>query len=286
MFKLNRFSTLIEALPELASCHSPTSYTYQLLKEIAKNEANVRFSSTCCGPQDLSPFGCIEFPYYSMGSISSLDLFGLDELIIFSFYWANRGRYKNVVDIGANIGLHSLILDRCGYKVRAFEPDPRHYDLLSANLKRNGCANVEAIAAAVSDREGDLEFVRVLGNTTGSHLAGSKPNPYGELDRFAVKLVDIESIMSWADFIKLDAEGHERQILLATTYEQWIGTDAMVEVGSKDNADAIYAHFNDKNVYMYSQKNNWQRVLKPSQMPTSYREGSLFITLNTIVPWK
>ena len=36
------------------------------------------------------------------GAITSLELFGIDELIIFS-YWVNRHRYHRTADIGANL---------------------------------------------------------------------------------------------------------------------------------------------------------------------------------------
>ena len=61
----------------------------------------------------------------------------------------------------------------------------------------------------VSDQEASTEFVRVKGNTTGSHLAGSKPNPYGELERFMVHVVPMVDAIQDCDLVKLDAEGHE-----------------------------------------------------------------------------
>jgi FkbM family methyltransferase len=132
-----------------------------------------------------------------MGAVDSLNLFDLDELIIFSFYHANRNRYKKAVDIGANIGLHSILMCKCGFDVRSYEPDPQHFSQVQKNLELNHCGNVDAHNAAVSGTVGEMGFVRVEGNTTGSHLAGSKPNPYGELKRFPVRVESIGSITSW-----------------------------------------------------------------------------------------
>src|SRR5690606_22991553 len=111
-----------------------------------------------------------------------------------------------VADIGANLGLHSIILERCGCKVRAYEPDPAHFQLLSDNLASNACERIQSIQAAVSIAAGEQEFIRVLGNTTGSHLVGAKPSPYGELERFPVRLTPIGPIVEWADLLKVDAE--------------------------------------------------------------------------------
>jgi len=269
---------LIQIAPFLSQHHAPGDVLYQLLKKIARAEAERIFgSSSKLRAVDFGPFGKIVFPYHQMGKVSSVNLFDLDELIIFSFYWENRKRYKNVADIGANIGLHSVLLSRCGFKVRSFEPDPGHYKILKRNLAANKCVHVTTHNTAVSNDAGTKEFVKVLGNTTGSHLAGSKSNLYGKLERFPVRTEPIQGIMRWADLVKIDAEGHEREILLATQRSDWAGTDAMVEVQNRDNARAIFKHFKKMRVNLFSQKTNWQRVVSPDAMPHGCKDGSLFI---------
>ena len=279
------YKSLFAVLPDLKQFHSPSSTIYQFLKIIARLEAEERFSAGHIGLQDFGVFGEIEFPFFSMGAINSLDLFGLDELILFSFYWANKNQYNKVADIGANIGLHSLVLSRCGYDVWSFEPDPIHFRQLQDNISRNGCAGVNLINAAVSAKDGSMEFVRVVGNTTGSHLAGSKRNAYGVLEKFPVKVVSIDAIFQWADLIKLDVEGHEKQILLATTTDHWTKVDAMVEVGSSENASEIFEHLRKTRINMFAQKRNWGIVDEVGDMPTSYKDGSLFISSKNSVPW-
>ena len=221
-----------------------------------------------------------------MGAIDTLDLFGLDELIIFSFYWVNRHNYKISADVGANLGLHSILMSRCGWQVSAYEPDPVHAELLRRNLNLNQITNVQVYEDAISDKPGTLEFVRVLGNTTGSHLAGAKLNPYGQLERFPVNVLPIDSLMANADFIKLDAEGQEKIILLGTNAKQWETTDMMLEVGSTENALAIFNHLTALGVNMFSQKLNWEKVISLEGVPVSYKEGSLFISKKSKMPWK
>ena len=57
-------------------------------------------------------------------------------------------------------------------------------------------------------------------------------------------------------------------------------TDAILEVGTRDNAIKIYKHLKKLNMPMYSQKNSWRQVRKIDQMPFSYKDGSLFISKN------
>ena len=40
--------------------------------------------------------------------------------------------------------------------------------------------------------------------------------------------------------IKIDIEGHEAEVLRSTSKEDWLKTDAMVEVGSESNAEIIF----------------------------------------------
>jgi FkbM family methyltransferase len=277
---------IIEALPALAAQHARTSATYQLLDQRAR--AAVAASGLTQESGEAVPlgfFGTVVFPFTRMGAISTLELFGLDELIIFSFYWVNRNRYRRAADIGANLGLHSILMGKCGWNVMAYEPDPEHAKLLRSNLDRNDSGSVELIEAAVSDKPGTLEFVRVLGNTTSSHLAGAKNDAYGPLERFPVRVETIAAIMPTVDFIKMDAEGQEKVIILGTIAEHWESTDMMVEVGSEDNAAAIFAHLNKIGVRAFAQKLGWHQVKSVDDMPTHYKNGSLFITRKSAMPW-
>lgn len=276
---------LIMVIPEIVDHHSPKSQLHTLLKRIARKEVETLFSSNEIKPVQFGPFENLVFPYFKMGAIDSLSLFDLDELIIFSFYFVNRGKYKKVMDIGANIGLHTVILKKCGYDVFSFEPDPTHYQILKRNIALNEGNASHANNSAISNKSGHMEFIRVLGNTTGSHLAGAKKNEYGELEKFQVVVEDINQYINEMDLIKLDAEGHEKEILLSTKIEAWFNTDAFVEIENAENAKAIYNYFNDSPVNLFSQKRNWSKVESLDDMPASYHDGSLFISAKKQMPW-
>lgn len=279
-------SEILDALPNIHKEHSRSSQVYQLLDLVAKKAIKESaLNLPIQGAIDLGKFGKLNFPYHKMGAIDTLDLFGLDELIIFSLYWKNRGRYKRAADIGANLGLHSILMSRCGWLIDAYEPDPIHINLLKHNLSLNSVNNVQIHEAAVSDKAEKLEFVRVLGNTTGSHLAGAKLNPYGDLERFEVEVEPINLIVENADFVKLDAEGQEKIIILGIDAQHWLSTDMIVEIGSPQNAVAIFKHLTQLNVNIFSQKLGWQKASTAEEVPSSYKEGSAFITMKSEMPW-
>jgi FkbM family methyltransferase len=265
--------------------HSYTSDYYQVVNDFLngffqfRNNANDQFYVS------LAELGLVRFPYEKMGAIDSLDLFGLDELILFAYYNANKKRYKKVVDVGANLGLHSILMSRCFSEVNAYEPDPNHLGKVSRNIALNGAVNCKLVGAAVSDKAGGMPFVRVLGNTTSSHLKGAKQNPYGELEEFEVEVVDIVSVIDGVDFMKIDAEGHEAIILTAIPINFWNNLDVVVEIGSSDNARMIFEHFYSSGVNFFSQKTGWQSVNRLEDLPKSYKEGSVFLSKNETMRW-
>jgi len=143
----------------------------------------------------------LNIPFVSFGNVTSDDLFAPKEQAIFDFYEANKCRYNRALDIGANIGVHTMLMLKQRWTVHAFEPDPVHFEML-----KNNVASITIITnrvksrpmfnyfmrscMAVSDHAGRETFVRVKGNTTGSHLKGDK-EPYGELEEFEVKVVSL-----------------------------------------------------------------------------------------------
>jgi FkbM family methyltransferase len=275
---------IFQALPSLSPQHSAQTAIYQLLDNMASSHIKALFAGRNPTQINFGPFGALIFPYRQMGAIDSLDLFGLDELILFSFYWANRHQYKRALDIGANIGLHSILMSKAGLEVDSYEPDITHFQMLQENVHLNNASTVRLHNSAISNKSGEAQFIRVLGNTTSSHLAGSK-NAYGELEKYTVKVQDIGAVISGIDLIKMDVEGHEAEILLALSKDQFQNVDILVEIGSPQNAQRIFSHLTSLGINMFAQKKGWGKINKLEEMPTSYKDGTLFISSKSSMPW-
>ena len=279
-------AALIRSLIENPSQHSRDSSFYKTHEqELLNMLENSDLNSSKSGHESFEPFGDLHFPYREMGAINTIHLFGLDELIIFSYYWANKSRYKNVADLGANIGLHSLIMDKCGFSINSFEPDPIHVGVFQENIVNNKSVNITINQKAISDKSGTMDFIRVLGNTTGSHLAGAKDDPYGELETFSVETSDINAVLLNNDFVKMDIEGQEATAILSTKKDTWANVEMILEVGTEKNAKIIFQYLNEINVNMFSQKTGWNKVSNLAEIPTSYKEGSLFLSVADEMSW-
>tara|TARA_Y100000816_G_C26100278_1_gene582924 strand:+ start:351 stop:1199 length:849 start_codon:yes stop_codon:yes gene_type:complete len=279
-------AALIQSLIENPSQHSRDSSFYKTHEqELLNMLENSDLNNGKSGHESFEPFGYLHFPYREMGAINTIHLFGLDELIIFSYYWANKSRYKNVADLGANIGLHSLIMDRCGFSINSFEPDPIHIGVFKENIANNKSVNITINQKAISDKSDTVDFIRVLGNTTGSHLAGAKEDPYGELETFSVETCDINEVLLNNDFVKMDIEGQEATAILSTKKDTWTNVEMILEVGTEKNAKIIFEYLNEINVNMFSQKTGWKKVSDLADVPTSYKEGSLFLSVADVMSW-
>jgi len=275
---------ILEALPSLWKCHSRGSSIYCYLDGLVRPAVQKLYGKDSECKARLYGLGELHLPFFAMGAIDSTHLFGLDELIVFSFYIKNRYRYSTVADLGANIGLHSICLSKLGYNVKAFEPDPGHLERISLNCSLNSVSPV-ICASAVSNEDGEAEFTRVVGNTTGSHLSGAKQDPYGQLEKFVVPTRSFSKILAEHDLLKIDVEGHEASIICSTSPSEWMRADAILEVGSRVNAEKIYNHFQDSGVNLFAQASSWSKVQSLVDMPTSYTHGSLFISAKSEMPW-
>ena len=156
---------------------------------------------------------------------------------------------------------------------------------MEKNFKLNTVDSVNINQVAVSDVKNKTKFLRVLGNTTSSHIAGSKDNPYGDLETFDVDVVSAKEIFKNSDLIKMDVEGEEVKIILSTTKENWENVDMIMEVGTESNKKVIYDHLKSIDVNMFSQKLAWKKVKVIDDMPANYKEGSLFVSLDNQMLW-
>ena len=120
------------------------------------------------------------------------------------------------VDVGAALGLFSLDLWRLvgpRGRVVAIEPADTNMDLLVRNV-RNNRATVEVVQAAASNDDGTREFF--LTASSDSHAFYHHPliDPSRTVK---VRTVRLDSVIERADFIKIDVEGAEVEVLEGAT---------------------------------------------------------------------
>lgn len=150
-----------------------------------------------------------------------------------------------VIDVGAHIGLYTLLSAPMASKVVAFEPDPGNFRVLRENIALNGFANVDAVPGAVSRSSGWVELLPAVGANRGTssvHVPGlDSPQPRSIDGWVAVRCDSLDAwleprALTRIDWLKVDVEGHETEVLAGASSTLAKARHLILEV-TRDHAD-------------------------------------------------
>jgi FkbM family methyltransferase len=270
----NVFDSVIQILDSSDEFHVPGSKVYSALEIIVNNYRKIFAKDVL-----IELFGKETLvTAVQMGNIGTADLFVMHEFILFQKYFKLKGTYANFIDIGANIGVHSLIARNLGYQVYSYEPDPHTFEILEKNVSLNQ-GGIKLFNQAVSAYDGTHNFIRVEDNLTASGLADSTKKYYGRLKEIQVEVVDINKVLKTSSIVKIDAEGSEYNILSAIDFDVAKDLIFLVEISDTDSRELLWSLFSKKQIKMYSQKKSWLPALSPEDLPSNWREGSFAIKI-------
>lgn len=165
---------------------------------------------------------------YDRGLVMDVDTHSFLEWYIF-FYGAFRPRVSKLlnrmlrpghvaIDVGANIGMHSVIMANCvspAGRVVSFEPDPHPLERLKRNLALNGLDFVDCRQAAIGAKTETRSFYlhdEAIGNYANASLHAAnvgKATPSVEIQVYALDDFIAENPVPRLDVIKLLAQGEE-----------------------------------------------------------------------------
>ncbi|MEO0295033.1 MAG: FkbM family methyltransferase [candidate division WOR-3 bacterium] len=116
---------------------------------------------------------------------------------------------KIYYDIGAHIGYYSFIFSKFGRKVYSFEPHPLNFYFLKEHIKLNNLKNTYAFNFAIYSENKKVFFELNDDRTEG------KIKNYGNflVDAFTLDYLIYEKKFDEPDFIKIDVEGAELEVL-------------------------------------------------------------------------
>ena len=114
-----------------------------------------------------------------------------------------------VLDVGANVGSHSINFSQHADVVHAFEPQPQVFYNLCANLMLHHIHNVCVYNCALGSYEGVTNVIALDTTREGSPMGvavgeGDQPVTMRTIDALGIAPVH---------FIKIDVEGHELEVL-------------------------------------------------------------------------
>lgn len=108
------------------------------------------------------------------------------------------------VDVGANIGTVAIPIAKIVHKVVAFEPVKDNRDLLEENILLNKCTNIDVHAVALGKEHGTVSLVAQDGGDAATYSVRKGSD---------TPVIPLDSLLLKADFIKIDVEGYELEVL-------------------------------------------------------------------------
>ena len=174
----------------------------------------------------------------------------------------SQGAPIAVLDLGANVGTHSLALAKTfdgRITVHAVEAQRQIFHMLCGTMALNGLDNVRCYRAAVSERAGetltyDLPDYRQANNLGGLELVPPVKSDNAELvkaGREAAPTITIDSFAVKVDLIKLDVEGMELRVLEGGRHTIARDKPIIFLEFIKLNQDAIVGFFRQQGYHGY-----------------------------------
>lgn len=122
-----------------------------------------------------------------------------------------------IMDVGANIGATAVLAARSveNAKIVAIEPSPRAFACLEKTLAANGVAPMGLLQVCVGAADGWADFheaADLSASHIGQLLNGGAPTRSSTRVRAVDSIVE-EMALDRLDFIKIDVEGFEREVL-------------------------------------------------------------------------
>lgn len=122
-----------------------------------------------------------------------------------------------VVDIGANLGLYTLIASKTTRMVVAYEPEQQNATLLERTIRANGRTHVTLIRSALGDSDGTGALFLHPANK-GKHSFVPTDPPEDEGDRLLVPITTLDRSLpaigiEHVDVVKIDVEGWEAHVI-------------------------------------------------------------------------
>jgi len=156
-----------------------------------------------------------------------------ENLIDWSIYWF--GGYEDdinwvipyfvkddstCIDVGANIGVYSIMLARMARKVVAVEPHPEFREHLSRNISINGFKNVDVHSCAISLKKGIATLYSPNQSMKNKTATLKNVTPYipEQSIEISVELKTLDSLCENehdVGFIKIDCDWYDAEIILS-----------------------------------------------------------------------
>lgn len=212
----------------------------------------------------------------------STDLFIVFEIFNLNEYSANTIKPEDiVVDIGAHIGCFSVFasMKATKGKVISYEPSPENYKILLKNKELNHLSNLFPHKQAVSSHKGKLKLSLPINNHGGNSFFADSPKST-TVSTLSLSQIFTNNHLNKIDFLKIDAEGAEYDILLNTPKKYLDKIDKI----ALEYHDYFPTNHNVQELKIFLEKNGFRVkiIYLPPLLARLYKTGLLKATRRVI----
>jgi len=148
--------------------------------------------------------------------VDSTDLMALTNVWMINEYEIEKFKInKNdiIIDVGAHIGLFSLLASRSCFtgKIFSFEPNNENFDMLMQNIKSNKLKNIFPFNLAVSENTSNVKLF--LDKDESAHSIFQKNTSYVTVESISLQKIFDDNDINFCKILKLDCEGAEYEII-------------------------------------------------------------------------
>jgi FkbM family methyltransferase len=137
----------------------------------------------------------------------------------FTKLYNNLYNIKNIIDIGANFGYHTLLFSReCSENVYSFEPQIQNFELLQENIKINNINNIKLYNYACGNEKCKIKMP-IYNTNNPINMGDITPDLDCIHNNFSITdsiILDDYTFLSNIDLIKIDVQGWEKKVLLGS----------------------------------------------------------------------
>jgi FkbM family methyltransferase len=160
---------------------------------------------------------------------------------------------KEVIDIGAHIGMYTVAMGKLAKRVHSFECSPKSYNYLCSNiLLRDLSYKVTTYNTALSNTKGTTKYyIRDPKDGGGNGISGFDGD--AKVPTIDVPMVELDTFnLTNIGFIKIDVEGHEEFVLRGAVktleangyppilFESW--PERMKHVPAKELRNSLFSY--------------------------------------------
>lgn len=166
-------------------------------------------------------------------------------------------RRRAILDVGANIGTHSLRFAEAFRQVHAFEPNPHVMPALARNVALTGSANITLHPVGLADKSGEFDFYSADRGNAGLGTFSAIEQYDAPLQKVGTAQLEVgdaylpRHLTEPVDAIKIDVQGFEpnvltgmRRLLTANRPIVWIeiGNDTLRDAPTLANLAALFPY--------------------------------------------